>query len=176
MRTWMKLTIVGSLVTIALTLSALVFLRPAATTTPARSVDSTQTDSIDNQTGSPVRSTSGGGNGASSGQSTKDEPKTNPQTTTPPQTPPTTLVAPPAGGGGKPPVADPFPGGGVIDPGPVVRDHRGDNAGGGGVTVSDTPVVRDHRGEGDGPIVRDHRDGAEACVELPFVGTVCSPL
>lgn len=43
------------------------------------------------------------------------------------------------------------------DPDPVVRDHRGDNPGGGGVTVENTPVdpiVRDHRTD---PVVRDHR-------------------
>ena len=78
-------------------------------------------------------------------------PRPTPSTTDPAPDPPTTLVAPPVGGGHGP-IVDPFPGGGVVvDPGPVVRDHRGDNAGGGGVTVSDTPVVRDHRGEGDGP-------------------------
>ena len=49
-------------------------------------------------------------------------------------------------------------------PGPVVRDHRGEPAGGGGVVVRDTPggtrgrpEVRDHRGETRRPEVRDHR-------------------
>ncbi|MGE3662316.1 MAG: lysophospholipid acyltransferase family protein, partial [Pseudonocardia sp.] len=37
---------------------------------------------------------------------------------------------------------------------PVVRDHRGDGAGGGGVVVTQDPIVRDHRTD---PIVRDHR-------------------
>jgi hypothetical protein len=182
MRNWMKLTIVGSVATIAVTLTALVFLRPqAATTIPAGSVDPTGSGYYDTESGSTGSNGSGGstsgGSGGQSGTPDKDSNQDTPQDTPGtgnPQTTPTTMVAPPApGGGGRPPVG-PRPG--TVDPGPVVRDHRGE---GGGPIVRDhrdQPVVRDHR---DQPVVRDHRGGSgggQSCVNLPVVGKVCSPL
>jgi len=200
MRNWMKLTIVGSVVTIAMTMTALVFLQAGATTTkPGTSLVSPETADIDASSAgsSSDRGNVSGGNGATGNVSTGNGSNNgstsnptgngstgngagngstgqgNPQTGNPPQTPPTTMVGPPVGGGHGP-INDPLPPIDVADPGPIVRDHRGDNAGGGGVTVTPTPVVRDHRGE---PIVRDHRGeaGGQSCVNVPFVGTVCSP-
>jgi hypothetical protein len=68
------------------------------------------------------------------------------------------VVDPPLGGGGKPKGPGPIVGNPVLDPKPepVIRDHRGENPGGGGVVVTPSgptgSVIRDHRNDATSPV------------------------
>jgi hypothetical protein len=143
MRNSMKVALVAIGAAVMVAMMAIVVLRPQTTTivSPAEAPAADSPAAVNIGRHSSVSRTS-------QGVVAKDDDKAGDS-----QAPEvTTTTTPPSGGGGKPPIHPPThqPTGGVQeDPGPVVRDHRGEGgAPQGGVTVTPTdsgPTVRDHR-------------------------------